>query len=460
MCILMMDNKLIFDKQKEYFNSQATRSVDFRLKALYLLKSAIKEQQQQIVAALRADLNKSEFDAFSTEIGILLEEISFVTKRLQKWAKPYKVKTALTHFGTKGYRYPEPYGSVLIIAPWNYPFQLAISPLIGAIAAGNCAVIKPSELTPKTSAVIASIITSIFSADYVAVVEGAIQTSTSLLALPFDYIFFTGSVGVGKVVMEAAAKHLTPLTLELGGKSPCIVHSDSDLRLAAKRIAWGKFLNAGQTCIAPDYVYVHQSVQDAFVSYLKEAIYALYTDNAITNMDFVRIVSKRYFDRLIGFLDDGDIIEGGKYDADKLIIQPTLLTNVTWQDSVMEDEIFGPILPIFSYSSIDDVIHVVQSKPHPLALYLFATDNKIINKVIGEVEFGGGCVNDVIYHIATPYLPFGGKGSSGIGSYHGKASFDTFTHYKSVLKQTNYLDIPFRYPNNKFGLKILKILFK
>ena len=456
----MIDNKLIFDNQKQYFNSQATKSTDFRLRALKALKSAILDKEPQIVDALRKDLNKSEFDAFSTEIGILLEEISYVTKRLQKWARPRKVTTALTHFGTKGLQYPEPYGVVLIVAPWNYPFQLAISPLIGAIAAGNCAVIKPSELTPNTSAVIASLISSIYDEEYVAVVEGAVETSTSLLTLPFDYIFFTGSVGVGKVVMEAAAKHLTPLTLELGGKSPCIVHHDADLRLAAKRIAWGKFLNAGQTCIAPDYIYVQQTVHDTFISYLKEAIHTLYSDNALANEDYVRIVAKRHFERLLDFLQDGDIIEGGRYDATTLKIQPTLLTNITWHDKVMQEEIFGPILPILSYSSLEEVIHTVQSKPHPLALYLFSTDNKAVNKVIHQVEFGGGCINDVIYHIATPYLPFGGKGSSGMGAYHGKASFDTFTHYKSVLKQTNYFDIPFRYPNNKFGLRILKMLFK
>lgn len=456
----MEDINQIYTKQRSYFNTQATKSIDFRLNALRRLKDAIKMYESEINNALRADLNKSEFDTFATEIGIVLEEISFVSKRLKKWAKPHKVTTALTHFGTKGMQYPEPFGSVLIIAPWNYPFQLAISPLIGAIAAGNCVVIKPSELSPVTSAVLSRLLKSIFDFEYVTVIEGGVEESQVLLKQTFDYIFFTGSVGVGKIVMKAAAKNLTPVTLELGGKSPCIIHEDADLKLAAKRIAWGKFLNAGQTCIAPDYLYIHEKVFDTFVQYLKSSIQDLYHKNALDNADYVRIVSQRHFERLVGFLSDGQIIEGGKYDTESLKIQPTLLDQVTWDDEVMQDEIFGPILPLFRYNNISEVIHMVQSKPHPLALYLFSTSSTIIDKVINETEFGGGAINDAIYHIATPYLPFGGKGSSGMGAYHGKASFDTFTHYKSVLKQTNYLDIPFRYPNNKYGLKILKMLFK
>lgn len=456
----MEEHKVLFEAQKKFFNAQRTKSVDFRLEALRKLKHAIKAQEQRIVSALKEDLNKSEFDSFSTEIGIALEEISFVSKRLSKWARPRKVTTALTHIGTKGMQYPEPYGAVLIIAPWNYPFQLAISPLIGAIAAGNCAIIKPSELTPMTSALLAELIHSIYPPEYITVVEGAVEASQSLLALPFNYIFFTGSVPVGKVVMAAAAKHLTPVTLELGGKSPCIVHKDADLKLAAKRIAWGKFLNAGQTCIAPDYLHVHQDVEQVFVDYLITEIHNLYHANALYNPDYVRIVSKRHFERLLTFIEDGEIREGGKYDVHSLKIQPTLLTNIQWSDAVMEDEIFGPILPILTYSSIDEVIVELQAKPHPLALYFFSTHTATIDRVIDEVEFGGGCINDVIYHVASPYLPFGGKGSSGLGSYHGKASFDTFTHFKSVLKQTNRLDIPFRYPNAKYGLRILKMLFK
>lgn len=450
----------IFAAQKKYFNTQATKSLAFRLEALSKLKKAIKEKEGEIEKALYKDLNKSTFDTFSTEIGIVLEEISFFTNRLKKWTKRRRVKTAMTHIGTKAYQYPEPYGVVLIIAPWNYPFQLAISPLIGAIAAGNCAVIKPSELTPSTSAVLKELIASIFTPEYITVVEGGVEASTSLLEQPFDYIFFTGSVTVGKVVMAAAAKNLTPVTLELGGKSPCIVHHDADLALAAKRIAWGKFLNAGQTCIAPDYLYVHESIFSEFVNLLKEAVHTLYSANALTNPDYVRIVSGKHFERLIQFLDDGDIVEGGGFDASTLKIQPTILTNVDWSHPIMEEEIFGPLLPMLPYQEIDNVITVLQHKMHPLALYLFSTDRKTVDKVIEAVEFGGGCINDTIYHVATPFLPFGGKGHSGMGAYHGKASFDTFTHYKSVLQQTNCLDIPFRYPNNKYGLQLLKMLFR
>lgn len=454
-----MEIQQVFEKQKVFYNSQATKSITFRLSALAKLKKAIRRHESDIVIALNKDLNKSEFDSFSTEIGIVLEEISFVLKRLKKWASPIKVNTALTHFGTKGYQYPEPYGSVLIISPWNYPFQLAISPLLGAIAAGNCAVIKPSELSPNTSAILSRIIAEIFDEEFVKVIEGDVEVSQTLLSIPFNYIFFTGSVGVGKIVMEAASKYLTPITLELGGKSPCIVAKDADLKIAAKRIAWGKFLNAGQTCIAPDYLYIQEEIYDSFVALFKEAIHELYHSNALDNPNYVRIVSKRHYDRLKSFLTDAEIIEGGEFDDLTLKIQPTLLANVEWNDSVMEDEIFGPILPIFKYQSLDTVVKIIQSKPHPLALYLFAKEKAVIDKIVKEAEFGGGCINDVIYHIATPYLPFGGKGTSGLGKYHGKASFDTFTHYKSVLKQTTLYDIPFRYPNFKNGLKILKRLF-
>lgn len=456
----MKDFKWLLSDQRLFFNSQKTKSIHFRINALKLLKDVIKSHELEIFVALKADLNKNELDTFSTEIGILYEEISFTLKNIKKWTKAAKVKTALTHFGTSGRQCPEPYGSVLIIAPWNYPFQLAISPLIGAIAAGNCAVIKPSELTPNTSAIIQKVISSIFQPNFVAVVEGSVEESTALLALPFDYIFFTGSVSVGKVVMEAAAKHLTPVTLELGGKSPCIVHEDANLDLAAKRIAWGKFLNAGQTCIAPDYIYVHEAVYAVFFEKLKLAITDLYSDSVLENKNFVRIVSKRHFDRLVGFIDKSKIAYGGRFDQSSLIIEPTLLEGSTWEDAIMQEEIFGPILPIFSYSSMEEIINTVQSKPHPLAFYLFSSSTKIINQVVQEVEFGGGCINDTLYHIVTPYLPFGGKGSSGMGAYHGKASFDTFTHYKSVLRQTNKFDFPFRYPNFKNGLKVLKMLFK
>lgn len=456
----MVDVKEIVVKQKNYFDSQVTKELRFRLDALDKLYKVIKSHESEIFNALKKDLNKSEFDTFSTEIGILLEEISFMSKRLKKWIKPKKVKTALTHIGTKGYQYPEPYGTVLIIAPWNYPFQLAISPLIGAIAAGNCAVIKPSELTPNTSALIAKIISLIYPPEYITVVEGAVEVSEALLEEQFDYIFFTGSVAVGKVVMYAAAKHLTPVTLELGGKSPCIVHSDAKLELAAKRIVWGKFLNAGQTCIAPDYIYVHESIKEEFIGDLKMSIADLYSENPLSNPNYTRIVSEKHFARLKDFISDGNIVHGGKIDANKLLIEPTILDRITWTDAVMEDEIFGPILPVLSYSNLEECIKEIEKRPNPLALYLFSNDKAIQDKVIRHISFGGGCINDTVYHVASAYLPFGGKGSSGMGAYHGKATFDTFTHYKSILKQTQLFDIAARYPNSKYGMKLLKMLFK
>ncbi|QVY61065.1 aldehyde dehydrogenase [Cytobacillus gottheilii] len=452
----MENYKPLRQKQQEYFRSNQTKSISFRLEALDQLRSIIKAHEQEIIDALRKDLNKSEFEAYTTEIGILLEEIKFTKKHLHKWAKPRKVKTALSHTGTKGYIYPQPYGSALIIAPWNYPFQLAIAPLIGAISAGNCAIIKPSELTPAISALIKKMIESVFPEEYIAVVEGAVETSQALLNEPFDYLFFTGSVPVGKIVMEAASKHLTPLTLELGGKSPAIVHHDADLKLAAKRIAWGKFINAGQTCIAPDYVYVHEKVRESFLTCLKDAIADLYGKQPLENRDYTHIVSEKHFNRLQEFLTSGQIAYGGKTNKENLSIEPTVITDVNWGSPIMGDEIFGPLLPIMEYKDIDDVIAGVLNFPNPLALYLFTSDKQIEHHVLESISFGGGCINDTLYHLATPHLPFGGVGTSGMGSYHGKSSFNAFSHEKSVLKQSTVFDMPFRYPNSKDGLKWIR----
>lgn len=443
-------------KQQTFFRTNETKAISYRLEALDKLRDMIKDSEQEIIDALRKDLNKSEFEAYTTEIGIVLEEIKFTKKNLHKWAKPRKVKTALSHVGTKGYIYPQPYGSALIIAPWNYPFQLAIAPLIGAISAGNCAVIKPSELTPTVSALIKKMISSAFPEEYIAVAEGAVETSQALLNEPFDYLFFTGSVPIGKVVMEAASKYLTPITLELGGKSPAIVHHDADVKLAAKRIAWGKFINAGQTCIAPDYVYVHEKVRDAFISSLKEAIIDLYGENPLHNPDYTRIVSEKHFNRLKEFLSNGQIAFGGETNKESLTIEPTVITNADWSTSIMEDEIFGPLLPIMEFQNMDEVIRGVSNFPNPLALYLFTSNKQVEQQVLESISFGGGCINDTLYHLATPHLPFGGVGTSGMGSYHGKSSFDAFSHKKSVLKQSTVFDMPFRYPNSKDGLKWIR----
>lgn len=427
------------------------------LKRLY---EGIQRFEEEIFQALKLDLNKSVHESFTTEVGYVLKEISFQLKHMSSWSKPKRVRTALTHFGSKGKVVPEPYGVTLIIAPWNYPFQLAIAPLVGALAAGNTIVLKPSELTPSVSKVLKRMLGELFPEELVAVVEGGVEESTSLLREPIDYIFFTGSVGVGKVVMEAAAKQLTPLTLELGGKSPCIVHKDAKIEMTARRIVWGKFLNAGQTCVAPDYMYVHSSVKEKLIEAMRHEITEQYSKEPLQNENYVRIVSERHFERLCRFLQDGQVVIGGNYKKDTLHIEPTVLADTTWQDAVMEDEIFGPILPIIEYDNIEDVIGTIQQHPKPLALYVFSEDKEVQKKVTSNISYGGGCINDVVYHLATPYLPFGGVGSSGLGGYHGKESFRTFSHYKSILAQSTAFDMKIRYSSTKSALKFIRKLLK
>lgn len=456
----MSNIQTLIARQRNFFNSGATKPVSSRIEALQKLRDAIKENEKELMDALKADLNKSEFESYTTEIGIVLEEIRFIQRHLRSWCKPKRVKTPITHIGSKGFIYPEPYGVTLIISPWNYPFQLAIAPLIGAIAAGNCAIIKPSEYTPNTSEALTRLITNIFPKEFVSVVQGGIETSEALLEEKFDYIFFTGSVSVGKVIMEGASKHLTPITLELGGKSPCIVHKDANLKLAAKRIAWGKFMNAGQTCVAPDYLYIHSSIRAEFLHELSLAIRELYGEDPLKNPNYTHIVSKKHFQRLVTFLKDGEIVCGGEVDEENLAIEPTVITGVNWNAPIMKDEIFGPILPVLEYDELPEVFNGIKRHPNPLALYLFSEDPHIQDKVMTDIAFGGGCINDTVYHLASPYLPFGGVGNSGMGNYHGKGSFDTFSHKKSILKQTNRFDLPFRYPNLKDGLKKIKFFLK
>ncbi|PWW31939.1 aldehyde dehydrogenase (NAD+) [Cytobacillus oceanisediminis] len=450
----------LIQKQRSFFSEGKTKDVSFRMEALGRLRTIIKEQEQDLMDTLKADLNKSEFDAYLTEIGIVLEEIRFTMKNLKKWAKPRKVKSTFAQVGSKSYIYPEPYGVALIIAPWNYPFQLAIAPLIGAIAAGNCAILKPSELTPRTSALLSKLISEHFPQEYIAVVEGGVETSTALLNEKVDYIFFTGSVPVGKIIMEAASKNLTPVTLELGGKSPCIVHEDANIKLAAKRIAWGKYMNAGQTCVAPDYLYVHSSIKEQFLKELKHSIQELYSGDPIAAGNFTKIVSEKHFNRLTKFLSNGTTVHGGRHDLSTLTIEPTVLINITWEDEVMEDEIFGPIVPVMEYENLSRMISEVNARPKPLALYIFSESDVIQNEILNHISFGGGCINDTVYHLSSPYLPFGGVGESGIGAYHGKGSFDVFSHEKSILKQTTKFDLPFRYPTTKNALKKVKLFIK
>jgi len=456
----MNNYKNLIKKQKTYFQTNITRDVPFRLDALQKLRTSIQLHEKELMDALKSDLNKSDFESYSTEIGVVLEEIRFTLRHLRAWTRPKRVKTPLTHIGSKSYLFSEPYGVALIISPWNYPFQLAFAPLIGAIAAGNCAIIKPSELTPKTSELMAKMLNDIFPEEYISVLIGGVEASTALLNEDVDYIFFTGSVPVGKIIMKAAAKNLTPVTLELGGKSPCIVHDDAKIQLAAKRIAWGKYMNAGQTCIAPDYLYLHRNIKDEFLHHLKDAIQELYGVNPLKNENFTRIVSEKHFNRLHSFLTNGSLYTGGNTNQEMLMIEPTVLTNITWEDAIMQDEIFGPILPMIEYNNLNEVINGIHQHPKPLSLYLFSESPTVQEEILHNVSFGGGCINDTVYHFVSPYLPFGGVGNSGIGAYHGKGSFDTFSHGKSVLKQTTLFDLPFRYPNVKNGLKKIKMFLK
>lgn len=425
----------LVQQQRQFFNTGNTKDVTFRIQALNRLKKAIEKFHQPILDALKSDLNKSEPEAFGSEIRIVLGEIDFTLEHLEQWAAPREVPTASTLPDSTSFIHPEPYGVALIIAPWNYPFQLAFGPLVGAMAAGNSAVIKPSELTPAVSKVTAELIADTFPSEYIAVMEGEVETSTALLKEKFDYIFFTGSTGVGKVVMRAAAEHLTPVTLELGGKSPSIVHKDANLQVAAQRLARGKFLNAGQTCVAPDYLLVHEDVREEFISLLQAEINDKYTENATQNPNFPHIVNQRNFDRLAKFLEDGEFLIGGRSIREQLVIEPTLLGNVDWSSPVMQEEIFGPILPVIEYNDLDPILDEITNRPKPLALYLFTNDEEVQDQVFNTVSFGGGCVNETLSHMTSHYLPFGGVGDSGMGSYHGQQSFELFSHHKSILKR-------------------------
>ncbi|MEL7334553.1 MAG: aldehyde dehydrogenase, partial [Cyanobacteria bacterium J06560_2] len=400
------------------------------------------------------DLGRPEFEGYF-EIGVLAE-LSYVIKQLKGWMKPKKVGLPLAQLPGSAWVQPEPLGSVLIIGPWNYPFQLVISPLIGAIAAGNCAIIKPSEIAPATSAVVAELVASTFPPEYVAVKEGGVEASQALLAEKFDHIFFTGGTRIGKIVMAAAAKHLTPVTLELGGKSPCIVDADIKVEVAAKRIVWGKFLNAGQTCVAPDYLLVKEEIRPAFVAALKKTIEETYGENPAQSDDLSRMVSDRQFDRVAGLLQDEETVIGGQSDRATRFIAPTVLDNVAWDAPIMQEEIFGPVLPVLSYQKVEDAIALINSQPKPLALYLFTQNKALEKQVLSSTSSGGVCINDTILHLAIWGMPFGGVGDSGIGAYHGKHSFDTFSHQKSILKKPFWLDLDWRYPPYASKLEFFK----
>ncbi len=445
----------IIRKQREFFKTGKPQDVAFRIDQLKTLKQAISEHQSTIISALRADLHKPEFEAYATEVWVI-KEINYALKHIKYWTKPQKVGIGIEQFPGFGRIYAQPLGVVLIIGAWNYPFQLMIAPLIGAIAAGNCAILKPSEIAPHTSAVLADIIQKYFQPEYIALVEGGVESSQQLLAQKFDHIFFTGSTAIGKIVMQAAAKHLTQVTLELGGKSPCIVDTNINIEYAARRISWGKFINAGQTCIAPDYLLVDQRIKQDLLTSIKKCLREFYGDDPAASADYARIINQKHFFRLKEFLKDGDIVIGGETNVAQCYIAPTVIDNVSLSDAVMQDEIFGPILPIVTYNDLAEAIAIINQRPKPLALYLFSTNRNLQERVCRETSSGGVCINDCVMQVAVPSLPFGGVGESGIGSYHGKASFDTFSHYKSVLHKSLQLDPKLRYPPYKDKLQLLK----
>lgn len=455
-----MDIKSVVENQRKFFNSHKTMDLKFRLDALRRLRKGIQENEKEIIKAIYDDFRKPEFETYETEIGVVLDEIRHAEKNLSKWIKPKKVRTPITNFKSKSVIYPEPYGVVLIVSPWNYPFQLTIAPLIGAICAGNCSIIKTASYTTNTSKVISKLIGENFNQEYIKVIEGGREVNEAVFREKFDYIFFTGSPNVGRIVMKAAAENLTPVTLELGGKSPCIVHEDADLEIAARRIVWGKFINCGQTCIAPDYVMVHRNVKTKLLSNIERYIKQFYGNDPSKSKDFARIINLKHFNRLCGLIDDKKVVVGGVKKENELYISPTVMDNVKWDDAVMQEEIFGPILPVMTYESIDDIVYTLNEKHKPLALYLFTNNEKHKKRIIKETSYGGGCINDTIMHIVNSNMPFGGVGNSGIGGYHGISSFKTFSHMKSVLEKSTKIDIQLRYPPYDGKLKLIKKILK
>lgn len=453
--------KQIIKSQRTYFQTGATLPINTRLLALRKLKACILKHEPSIHAALRQDLGKSSFESYMCETGLVLSELSYMLKHTKQFAKEKRVHTPLAQFHSRSFQKPSPYGVTLIMSPWNYPFMLTIEPLIDAIAAGNTAVLKPSGYSPATSSVIQKIIAECFSPKYVAVVTGGREENQCLLQEQFDYIFFTGSPAVGREVMRHASDTLTPVTLELGGKSPCIVEKTANLPLAARRIVFGKFLNCGQTCVAPDYIYCDPEIKDSLIEELKKEIKRQLGTQPLDNPDYGKIINAKHFHRIVSLIDSEKLVCGGRTDEAKLQIEPTVLSDVTWNDPIMQEEIFGPVLPILTYDSFDQAIRKIYTMPHPLALYIFTANKEAAQKATSLCGFGGGCINDVIIHLATSEMGFGGLGESGMGSYHGKAGFDTFSHYKSIVDKKTWLDLPMRYqPYTKRNENLLKMFLK
>lgn len=449
--------------QQAFFESGKTLPVKCRLQALKKLQNAIKSREKEILAALHQDLGKSAMEGYMCEVGMALSEIRFMLKHTKKFAREKRVHTPLAQFSSKSYQKPVPYGNVLIMSPWNYPFLLTIGPLVDAIAAGNTAIVKPSAYSPATSAVIAQLLSDCFSQEHVAVITGGRAENAALLAQKFDMIFFTGSQNVGKEVLRHAAEHLTPTVLELGGKSPCIVDESADLKLAAKRIVFGKFLNCGQTCVAPDYILCQKDVKEKLKTAICQEIKCQFGEKPLENNDYGKIISKKHFDRILSLIDRDKVVCGGESDAEACRIAPTVMDRVTFEDAVMQEEIFGPVLPILTFDKIEEIPALLADKQKPLALYLFSTDKHAVQLITSRVRYGGGCINDVIIHLATEHMGFGGVGESGMGAYHGKTGFDAFTHHKSIVHKRNWIDLPMRYQPYKQGgfyEKLLRFFLK
>lgn len=455
------DIKQIIEKQRRYFHTGATLNTDFRIHALERLKQWIRRHEAEIGAAVKQDLGKSSFESYMCETGMTLSEITYMTKHLKALSKEKTVRTPLAQFASRSYQKPSPYGVVLIMSPWNYPFMLTMEPLVDALAAGNTAVLKPSAYSPHTSVLIRKAVSECFSQEYVAVVTGGREENTALLKEHFDYIFFTGSQAVGREVMRNAAEHLTPVTLELGGKSPCIVDRTADLALAARRIVFGKYLNCGQTCVAPDYIYCDAGIRDELIRHIRKEIRRQFGKTPLAGTDYGKIINEKHFDRILSLIEPSKVVHGGHSDRSSLKIEPTVMKDVAFSDPVMGQEIFGPVLPVLTFSSLDEAISRINSLPHPLALYLFTKDSKAVKKVTSLCGFGGGCINDTIIHLATSEMGFGGFGESGMGSYHGKAGFMTFSHCKSIVDKKTWLDLPMRYqPYRKIWDRAIHLFLK
>ena len=448
----MTDIKTLLENQKAFFQSGVTLDVSFRIANLKKLHDVIVRYEDRINKAIKEDLGKGAFESYMCEVGLSLSEISYLIHHTKSYAKKRTVYTPLSQFASHSFVLPSPYGNTLVISPWNYPFMLSIEPLADSIAAGNTVVLKPSELSPNVSHVLSEMIKETFKEEYIAVVEGGADVSSELLSNKHDFIFYTGSERVGKIVLESTVENLTPCVLELGGKSPCIVEKSADIPLAARRIVFGKYLNCGQTCVAPDYVLCDRKIEEAFLEAVKKEILRQYGKDSFQNEDYGRIVSRKHYDRLMALIDPDKVYCGGKGKEETLQIEPTVLKDVTLEDKVMDGEIFGPILPVIAYDDFEEVFQIIQKRPTPLALYIFSCDKKIIDRALKSISFGGGCVNDVVIHLANSQMGFGGVGTSGMGAYHGKTGFDTFSHLKSIVDKKRFIDLPMRYQPYKSKL--------